>query len=252
MDALGTLLKEPIQYYAKVNLGGFVTRRRHARRRQRQRRPRASATRTTASTATRTASRSRPGATTSTGNQALAYARVRKPAGESDFTRAARQQEVISGIRDAIVKGGFLNDPIGLIKSIGAHGPDERAAQGAARSGRGGQPASGATRRIGRSSTIRSSAGAYDARGSIQVPDIPDIRALAAKLFPPSGTLPTGPVPDGRDRRQGQRQRRERLRSGRDAATEGDAKPTPKPTAEARGDAEATTATPEPTPDATP
>jgi hypothetical protein len=32
--------------------------------------------------------------------------------------------------------------------------------------------------------------GAYDVRGSIQVPDIPDIRALAASLFPPSGTLP--------------------------------------------------------------
>ena len=31
------------------------------------------------------------------GNQALAYARVRKAAGESDFTRAARQQEVLSG-----------------------------------------------------------------------------------------------------------------------------------------------------------
>ena len=37
------------------------------------------------------------------GNQALAFARVRKASGESDFTRAARQQEVISGIREAIV-----------------------------------------------------------------------------------------------------------------------------------------------------
>ena len=36
------------------------------------------------------------------GNQALAFARVRKAAGESDFTRAARQQEVLSGIRDAV------------------------------------------------------------------------------------------------------------------------------------------------------
>ena len=40
MNALGTLLQEPIQYYATVNLGGFVTRRQHARWRQRQRRPR--------------------------------------------------------------------------------------------------------------------------------------------------------------------------------------------------------------------
>ena len=47
------------------------------------------------------------------GSQALAYARVRKAAGESDFTRQASQQEIISGVRDAVVKGGFLNDPIG-------------------------------------------------------------------------------------------------------------------------------------------
>ena len=53
------------------------------------------------------------------GNQALAYARVRKAAGESDFTRAARQQEVLSGMRDQIERGGFINDPIGLLKAIG-------------------------------------------------------------------------------------------------------------------------------------
>ena len=52
------------------------------------------------------------------GNQALAYARVRKAAGESDFTRAARQQEVLSGIRDRVVKGGFVNDPIGLLRAL--------------------------------------------------------------------------------------------------------------------------------------
>ena len=50
------------------------------------------------------------------GHQALAYARVRKASGESDFTRAARQQELLNGMRDAIVKGGFLKDPIGLLR----------------------------------------------------------------------------------------------------------------------------------------
>ena len=53
------------------------------------------------------------------GSQALAYARVRKAAGESDFTRAARQQEVLIALRDAIVRGGFINDPIGFIEAIG-------------------------------------------------------------------------------------------------------------------------------------
>jgi LCP family protein required for cell wall assembly len=53
------------------------------------------------------------------GQQALAYARVRKASGESDFTRAARQQEVLSGIRDKIVHGGFIEDPIGLMRALG-------------------------------------------------------------------------------------------------------------------------------------
>ena len=30
----------------------------------------------------------------------------------------------------------------------------------------------------------------FDVRGSIQIPDVPAIRALAATLFPPAGTLP--------------------------------------------------------------
>ena len=42
------------------------------------------------------------------GEQALAYARIRKSAGESDFTRAGRQQQVLLALRDRIVQGGFL------------------------------------------------------------------------------------------------------------------------------------------------
>ncbi len=51
------------------------------------------------------------------GTQALAYARVRKASGESDFSRQERQQEVLSGIRDRVVKGGFLDDPIAFLRS---------------------------------------------------------------------------------------------------------------------------------------
>ena len=139
MNALGTLLQEPIQYYAKVNLGGFVT-----------------VVNTLGGVNVNVAHgfcdshyseygyehgfSITAGRHHLNGNQALAYARVRKPAGESDFTRAARQQEVVSGIRDAIVKGGFINDPVGLHQVDRRHGPDERAAQGAAGPGRGGQP----------------------------------------------------------------------------------------------------------------
>ena len=53
------------------------------------------------------------------GNQALAYARIRKSAGESDFTRAARQQQVVVALKDKVVRGGFLDDPIGLLNAVG-------------------------------------------------------------------------------------------------------------------------------------
>ena len=53
------------------------------------------------------------------GNQALGYARIRKSAGESDFTRAARQQQVVVALKDKVVRGGFLEDPLGLLKAVG-------------------------------------------------------------------------------------------------------------------------------------
>ncbi|MEA2609132.1 MAG: polyisoprenyl-teichoic acid--peptidoglycan teichoic acid transferase [Chloroflexota bacterium] len=124
------------------------------------------------------------------GQQALGYARVRKPAGESDFTRAARQQEVISAIRDSIVHGGFLNDPIGLLQALGKTVetnvprdllPDlaELASQ------------------VGREQTYRAvvtypliKAG-FDVRGSILIPDVEAIRALAQKLIPADGSAPS-------------------------------------------------------------
>jgi len=123
------------------------------------------------------------------GQQALAYARVRKPAGESDFTRAARQQEVLSGIRDAIVGGRFLNDPIGLLQALGntvaTNLPRDLLPDLA-----------DLASKVGREQTYRAviqhplvKAG-FDIRGSIQLPDLVAIRALAAQLFPVDGSLP--------------------------------------------------------------
>lgn len=123
------------------------------------------------------------------GDQALAYARVRKASGESDFTRAARQQEVLSGIRDAIVHGRFLNDPVGLLKALTGtiitNVP------------RGLLPGLADTMvQVGRAQTYRTVIGhpyvepGFDARGSIQIPDLVAIRALSARIFPPAGTLP--------------------------------------------------------------
>ena len=231
MDALGTLLQEPIQYYAKVDLGGFVR------------------VIDTLGGVNVNVARSfcdarykeygyengfaiRAGRHHLNGLQALAYARVRKPAGESDFTRAGRQQEVISGVRDAIVKGGFLNDPIGLLRSL--RGTVETNVP------RGKLPdLADAASNVGRGETYRAVIdhplvrGRYDSRGSIQVPDIPDIRALAAQLFTPAGTRPPAkflaPEPSGKLSGSG-------VSACRPAATPrprppSTPKPTPKPTA---------------------
>ena len=54
-----------------------------------------------------------PGRYHMNGDQALAYARIRNAVGESDFTRAARQQEVIAALRDRLVKGAFATIPAG-------------------------------------------------------------------------------------------------------------------------------------------
>ena len=188
MGALGTLLERPIAYYAKVDLGGFVgvvdtlggvnVDVGHGFCDPRY--DEYGFTRGFSITA---------GRHHLNGQQALAFARVRKPAGESDFTRAARQQEVISGIRDAIVKGGFLNDPIGLIKEIGltveTNVPRELLPDLA-----------DAASRVGRDKTYRAVItqplvkSGFDSRGSIQIPDLVGIRALADMLFPETGALP--------------------------------------------------------------
>ncbi len=124
------------------------------------------------------------------GQEALAYARVRKANGESDFTRAARQQEVLSGLRDGMVARGLWSDPVGLLKALGntvqTNVPREMLPSLADAMGK-----------VDRTRTYRAVIdyplvdGVLDpSLGSIQVPDIPGIKALVAKLFPPQGTLP--------------------------------------------------------------
>jgi LCP family protein required for cell wall assembly len=189
MDALSSLLNVPIDYYAKVDLGGFVR------------------VVDTLGGVEVDVARSfcdpsydeygftrgfsiKAGLHHLNGHQALAYARVRKASGESDFTRAARQQEVISGIRDSVVSGGFLNDPIGLLQAIGqtveTNIPRDMLPDLA-------EVASD----VGREQTYRTVVNqplvrsGFDVRGSIQIPDVEGIRELAAGLFPTDGTLPS-------------------------------------------------------------
>jgi polyisoprenyl-teichoic acid--peptidoglycan teichoic acid transferase len=125
------------------------------------------------------------------GDQALAYARVRKAPGESDFTRAARQQEVIAAIRDRVVRGGFLSNPTKFLQSAGQTVRTNISPAFIA------EWVDTATK-VGRNDVYRIVIGhpyvkaGFDDRGSIQIPDIPMIRDMAAKLFTPAGTRPTG------------------------------------------------------------
>jgi hypothetical protein len=126
------------------------------------------------------------------GEQALAYARVRKAFGESDFTRAARQQEIIVAARDRVVSGGFLTDPAGFISAMG------RLVTTSVEPGVLAQyvgPATGISRdhvfrQVIQWPLVHGTSG--DPRGSIQIPDLEGIHDLGVAAFPPAGTLPVG------------------------------------------------------------
>jgi LCP family protein required for cell wall assembly len=131
------------------------------------------------------------------GVNALAYARSRKSAGESDFTRAGRQQQIIVALKDSATDGGsvFWTLPalLGTVgDSIRTDLPIERLPQLAAaidemRSG-------GITRAIIRHPLVRSVDTRY---GSSLQPDLPAIRAVAADLFPaPGGEPRPWPTPE--------------------------------------------------------
>lgn len=117
-DAIGALLGVPIHYYAKVDLAGFVTM--------------VDAVGGVDIDVVRPLSDPRyfgvrgggwsvgVGHHHFAGVDALAYARIRKSAGESDFTRAGRQQEILIALRNKAVEGGnFLFSLPALIDAVG-------------------------------------------------------------------------------------------------------------------------------------
>ena len=193
------------------------------------------------------------------GNAALAYARIRKSVGESDFTRAARQQQVVVALKDRIVRGGFLDDPIGLIRSIGDT-VETNVPPGVVRT-----LAPMATQ-IGAKDIYRVIVGhpyvrpGYDARGSIQLPDLKRIATLGAALFPPPGTLPAtkylAPAPTKAAKGAAQPAPRCSVpRSTPRPTAKPTPKPTPKPTAKPSATpspTEAPTASPTETPTPSP
>jgi LCP family protein required for cell wall assembly len=126
------------------------------------------------------------------GVNALAYARVRKVAGESDFTRAARQQEILVALRNRVSSGTtLLFDLPDLLTAVGdtlrtdipiAALPDLVVTFESVDSDR-------IARAVIRHPLVRSESTRY---GDGLVPKLDAIRAMAAELFPEPGKLPAG------------------------------------------------------------
>jgi LCP family protein required for cell wall assembly len=124
------------------------------------------------------------------GRNALAYSRSRKAAGESDFTRALRQQQVIVALRDAVTKdGSLLWELPGLLAAVGdavrTDLPPSRLPQLAAILDE--IDDGSITRSIIRHPLVRSVNTRY---GSSLEPDLVAIRQVAADLFPEPGVPP--------------------------------------------------------------
>jgi LCP family protein required for cell wall assembly len=137
------------------------------------------------------------------GANALAYARIRKSSGESDFTRAARQQEVLVAMRDRAVGAGILLSLPRLLSAVGAtirtDLPADRLPQLAALAEQ--IDASSTTQVVLGSPQIKS--GGASQYGSIFVPVASRIAAMVKVVFGPPGTTPVWPVPSGPPRAAG-------------------------------------------------
>jgi polyisoprenyl-teichoic acid--peptidoglycan teichoic acid transferase len=124
------------------------------------------------------------------GINALAYARSRKALGESDFTRQARQQQILLALKDQISKGGSLVFELpGLLDAVGqtihTDVPVDRLPGLAAIMDEVGRDA--ITTVVIRSPLLHYKSTIY---GDSEEPDLARIRAVAAKLFSTPGSLP--------------------------------------------------------------
>lgn len=130
------------------------------------------------------------------GIEALAYARVRKAKGESDFTRAARQQEILAALRKKATSGGSLfwqlPDLLTAVgKSVRTDLPTERLPSLAAIMDESGNDTM--VRVVIKHPLVHPLETKY---GDGQDPDIEAILAMASALFPEPGGVPVGwPVP---------------------------------------------------------
>jgi LCP family protein required for cell wall assembly len=194
-DAISTLLGIPIHYYAKVELAGFVTM--------------VDAVGGVDISVARPLSDPKyggfgvgPGWSIKAGRHhldganALAYARIRRSAGENDFTRAERQQQVLVAMRDRAVAGGnFLFSLPRLLEAVGdtvrTDLPPERLPELAALAE---EIGSDRTTRAVLTSPMVKSGGKNHPYGSVVIPVRSRIAEMVAVLFTEPGT-PPGPWP---------------------------------------------------------
>ena len=189
-DAVGALLGIPIHYYARIDFIGFIAM--------------VDAVGGVDINVVRTLDAKHydgyglattgyhldPGRHHLTGAEALAYARIRKGRGETDFTRAARQQEVIVALRNSVTAGGSLFWQLptlldAVANTVRTDVPTSRLPELAA-----------IVDEVGSGKVVRVVIGhplvaaATTRFGSSQVPDVAAIRAMAANLFSPPGMAP--------------------------------------------------------------
>jgi LCP family protein required for cell wall assembly len=125
------------------------------------------------------------------GYDALAYARSRQAAGESDFKRADRQQEILVAIRAKMVSGGSLLWQVpSLLDAVGdlitTDIPVELLPTLATIADEMGD--GGITRTVLRYPLVRPGRNQY---GSVQIPDLKAILRISDGLFSEPGTPPT-------------------------------------------------------------
>jgi LCP family protein required for cell wall assembly len=196
-NAVGALLGIPIHYYASVDLPGFVAM--------------VDAVGGVDIQVTRPLSDPKygawfgvdrawsiePGLHHLDGANALAYARIRKSPGENDYTRAARQQDVLVALRDRVVDAGVLMSLPRLMSAVGGSVrtdlPADRLPELAA-----------LVEQIGGSSTTKLvlgspmiKSGGSTQYGSIFLPVPSRIAAMSKVVFGPPGIRPTWPLPKG-------------------------------------------------------
>ena len=189
-DAVGALLGIPIHYYARIDFIGFIAMvdavggvdidvKRTLRAKHYD-----------GYGLTTKGFRLTKGVHHLSGAEALAYARIRKGVGETDFTRAARQQEVIVALRSKVTSGGSLfwrlPDLLDAVaNTIKTNVPTTRLPELAA-----------IVDEVGAKNVVQVVIGhplvasANTKYGSSQVPKVDKIQAVAARLFSTPGTPP--------------------------------------------------------------